>query len=228
MVQLSLPPGLTVDTFGGTAWLGITPFSLRDVRPPHFPAIPWFSHFLGCTVRTYVFDAQGRPGVWYYSLDVNRWLVVKLARIWFHLPYHYATVKAVADASGAEVDFSVCRWGGQEESRFRYRASGPGREAAVGSLEFFLAERYRFFSQDEEGQLFSTRIAHVPHQLGSADVALSDDRLLQAAGFDPDGQAPDHSCVLSTVDVEVFSPERVEAKTHAFAADSLGEEAMPA
>jgi uncharacterized protein len=39
----------------------------------------------------YVYDAQGRPGVWFYSLDANQWLAVKVARSCFHLPHERRT-----------------------------------------------------------------------------------------------------------------------------------------
>ena len=228
MVQQTLPPGLTVDTFNGCAWLAITPFLIRDVRPPLCPVIPVLSHFLECNVRTYVFDSQGRPGVWFYSLDANSWLAVKLARAWFHLPYQHAKMRATLDAGKGEMDYSLRRWGSEETSSFRYRVSAPAREVAIGSLEFFLLECYRLFSQDEEGRLFTARVAHAPYQVGTPEVTLWDDRPLQWAGFDPDGQAPGHMSAVGAVDVEVFNPERVEAKTSAFAEDPVGEQAMPA
>ena len=33
IIQQTLPPGLTVDTFSGRAWLGIVPFFMRGIRP---------------------------------------------------------------------------------------------------------------------------------------------------------------------------------------------------
>ncbi len=39
-VQATLPEGLTVDTFGGDAFVGITPFFMHNVRPVGLPAVP--------------------------------------------------------------------------------------------------------------------------------------------------------------------------------------------
>src|SRR6186997_1796079 len=52
-VARRLPEGLEVDTFDGTAWIGLIPFRLT-VRPPHGPSLPWASTFLETNVRTYV------------------------------------------------------------------------------------------------------------------------------------------------------------------------------
>src|SRR4051794_24667910 len=53
-IQKTLPPELTVDTFNGEAYVGITPFFMRNVRLTGTPALPWFSFFLELNVRTYV------------------------------------------------------------------------------------------------------------------------------------------------------------------------------
>ena len=37
-IQTRLPNGLYVDTFDGAAWIGLTPFLLKGMRPPLIPA----------------------------------------------------------------------------------------------------------------------------------------------------------------------------------------------
>ena len=45
--------------------------SMCGVRPALFPAVPKLSYFLECNVRTYVFDAQGRPGIWFCGTTIS-------------------------------------------------------------------------------------------------------------------------------------------------------------
>lgn len=52
-VQATLPPGLTVDTHEGWAWVGVVPLFMRDVRPRFVPPVPLVSDFLELNVRTY-------------------------------------------------------------------------------------------------------------------------------------------------------------------------------
>jgi hypothetical protein len=78
-IQATLPEGLFVDTFGGTAYLGIVPFFMRNIRPRCLPAVPGISNFMELNLRTCVFDRSGVPGVWFYSLDANQWLAVRIA-----------------------------------------------------------------------------------------------------------------------------------------------------
>ena len=52
LIQSMLPPSLTVEPFDGTAWIGMTPFLMEDVRPPGLPALPWLSRFPETNLRT--------------------------------------------------------------------------------------------------------------------------------------------------------------------------------
>ena len=209
-VQHTLPAGLTVDTFEGRAWIGLVPFFMQRVRPAGFPAVPGVSNFLELNVRTYVHDAQGRPGVWFYSLDCNQWLAVKVARGLFHLPYEHAVMSADISAATGEVDYAACRRGQAEESRFLYRPAGPGRAAEPGSLEFFLVERYTLFAHAARpGRLYAGRVAHAPYQVAGAEAPVWDDGMMRLAGFDPAGRPPEHRCTAATVNVEIFPLRRV-------------------
>src|SRR3954470_607640 len=76
-VQATLPPGLTVDTCQGAAWLGLVPLFMRNVHPRFVPAVSWMSDFLEVNLRTYVFDSRGRPGIYFYSLDCDQPVVVE-------------------------------------------------------------------------------------------------------------------------------------------------------
>jgi uncharacterized protein YqjF (DUF2071 family) len=90
---------------------------------------------------------------------------------------------------------------------YRYRPKGAVTEAALGSLEFFLIERYRLFAF-RGGQLFSGRVYHVPYQLGGAELGYYDPRLFELDGFDLPVGPPDHVCYAPRVDVSVYLPKR--------------------
>lgn len=207
-VQRTLPAGLAVDTWEGRAWLGVVPFFMRQVRLRGLPAVPGLSDFLELNVRTYVVDASGRPGVWFYSLDANQALAVTIARRWFHLPYERARLGARVDRDGG-VAFSAQRRGAEHVGRFSWRWTAPIGAALPGTLDFFLVERYRLFAHEaRSGRLWSGQVGHAPYQLGRPEVRAWDDGLLRLAGFDPAGRGPEHACAAAAVDVEVW-PLRV-------------------
>ena len=92
-IARTLPKGLTLDTFDGSAWVGLVPFTLAGVRPYGFPALPWISEFPETNVRTYVRGADGERGVWFFTLEADRLAAVMLARWWYHLPYRWAAMR---------------------------------------------------------------------------------------------------------------------------------------
>ncbi|EMO25941.1 hypothetical protein LEP1GSC170_5189 [Leptospira interrogans serovar Bataviae str. HAI135] len=81
-----LPRGLEADTFQGKAYVGLVPFRMKGVRPIFLPPLPWVSYFSELNVRTYV-KTQGKPGVYFFSLDAGNRIVVEVARNFFYLPY---------------------------------------------------------------------------------------------------------------------------------------------
>ncbi len=210
LVQRALPPGLRVDRFDGAAWLGVVPLFMRDVRPRFTPSVPMISNFLELNVRTYVYDALGRPGVYFFSLDCDQPIAVEMARTFFKLRYEHAAMQASIDEEGW-VSMDVQRSEQAEKNHFRYRGYGPAGEAFPESIEFFLIERYRLFASDGNGeQLNSVRICHAPYLIRQAQVTEWSDGMLRLAGFDPKGRAPDHICYSAGVEMEAFAPEKVE------------------
>ncbi len=201
-IQRRLPAGLTVDTFDDRAWIGVVPFFMNRIRPAYLPPVPWISYFLELNLRTYVVDARGRSGVWFFSLDCDRALAVWIARWRFHLPYQHATMSARVE--GERIAYRSRRRGDDHTARFDYAPTAPPHEAAPGSLEFFLAERYRLFAQRRDGGLFSGQVHHVPYPLSPARVEAFDARVIALAGLEAPDRPPDSALYARRVDVEVF------------------------
>lgn len=200
-IQRTLPPGLYVDTFQGEAWLAIVPFLMRGIRPRFCPAVPGISNFLELNVRTYVHDEQGRPGVWFYSLDCNQPLAVWTARTFFHLPYQHARMHAAMRDN--EIDYTCQRRGEPNTSRFRYHLQPQTHVAEPGSLEFFLAERYLLFSKGSR-DIRCGQVHHTPYPLADVKLETWDVKPLLQAGFTDPSRPPDHIIGSPGVDVIVY------------------------
>src|SRR5436305_166431 len=78
-----VPRELDIETFGGSAWLGIAPFEIQE---SFFNGMPWTIRFPETNVRTYVRSRDGESGVWFFSLDAAGLLPVVGGRIGFGLP----------------------------------------------------------------------------------------------------------------------------------------------
>lgn len=213
-IQATLPEGLFVDTFDGKAYLGIVPFFMRNIRPRFLPAVPGISNFMELNLRTYVHDRVGVPGVWFYSLDANQWLAVKVARRFFHLPYKHALMKS-SRIPESRIRYESRRTGDQLNGPrcvFDYAPGGDLPKPAPDSLEFFLVERYHLYSRAPDG-LRRGSVFHQPYPLCRAEVTAWDEQLLALDGFTPTGRSPDHIVMSRGVDVDVFPLEPLNLTT---------------
>jgi len=209
-IQATLPEGLFVDTFAGRAYLGIVPFFMRNIRPRFLPAVPGISNFMELNLRTYVHDQAGVPGVWFYSLDANQWLAVKIARRFFHLPYEHAQMNSSRTPEG-RIRYESLRTGERANGTGCVFDYAPGPELpqpSPDSLEFFLVERYRLYSSAPGGLRRGT-VFHPPYPLCRAELTAWDEQLLTLNGFSPTGRPPDHVLMSRGVDVAIFPLESI-------------------
>jgi hypothetical protein len=168
-----LPERLELDTFEGTAWLGVVPFQMRGVRHRWAPRVPGASAFPELNVRTYV-TAGGKPGVWFFSLDAASRIAVRVARYRFHLPYFDAEMR-VAERDGAIEYRSRRTHRGAEPGRFEavYAPSGEPFTARAGTLEHWLTERYCLYAA-AESHLWRGEIQHAPWPLQAGAARISE------------------------------------------------------
>jgi len=205
----TLPPGLTVDTHDGAAWLGVVPFHMHGVRPRFLPAVPGVSDFTELNLRTYVVDRHGRPGVWFYSLDTTHRFANRVARRFFHLNYRLARMHGETGPDGS-IRYTSRRAGNEAEDRFEWKRTAQAAPAEPGSLEFFLVERYRLFAHDPKAnRLFSGRVHHAPYSIQPVDLRDYGTALFPLNGFEAPARPPDSALASPGVNVTIHPLERV-------------------
>jgi len=183
VVRPLIPRALEIDTFGGRAWLGVVPFRMSGVRMRGMPAIPGFSRFAELNVRTYAVR-DGKPGVWFFSLDAANPVAVWGARRFFQLPYFLAAMSCAENAGWIRYEnHRKDRRGSAASLRARYRAVGEIFHAQPGSIEHFLAERYCLYTADEKGRIIRCEIHHPPWALQLAEAELQENTMAAAAGI---------------------------------------------
>jgi uncharacterized protein YqjF (DUF2071 family) len=87
-----VPSALELERHAGSAWLGITAFVLNNLRARGTLPLPLVSSFPEINVRTCV-RVDGKPGVWFFSLDTSSRGAVEAARRLYRLPYHRARIR---------------------------------------------------------------------------------------------------------------------------------------
>jgi uncharacterized protein YqjF (DUF2071 family) len=165
-----VPPELDVETHDGSAWLGVTPFRLTALRARGLLPLPALSSFLELNVRTYVSRGGEKPGIWFFSLDASSRLAVEIARRTYRLPYFQARMSATRRGEWTDYECSRIAEPGRVFSG-RYRADGPVFHAELGSLEWFLTERYCLYTTDR-GLVYRAEIHHAPWPLQRAEAEI--------------------------------------------------------
>jgi uncharacterized protein YqjF (DUF2071 family) len=94
-----IPPQLPLDTRDGSAWIGVTPFGVEGLRLRRLPPPPIVSRFLEVNVRTYV-TLDGKPGIYFLSLDASSRLAVSVARRTYRLPYFHSRISMRVSEDG--------------------------------------------------------------------------------------------------------------------------------
>ena len=175
-----LPPGLTLELYDGQAWIGVVPFRMTNVAPRFVPALPWVSEFAELNVRTYV-TVDGKPGVYFFSLDAARVLAVRAARFLFNLPYFVASMDVQVSPHGVVHYRSDRQAAPAAGFSAAYRPYGPPFTAAPGSLEHFLTERYCLYNVDARGVPYRLDIHHPPWPLQRAEADIVRNTMAGAA-----------------------------------------------
>ncbi len=207
VVQALLPDGLSVQTFDGTAWVGLVPFMMVDVRAPGVPAVPWLSRFPETNVRTYVVGPDGRVGIWFFSLDAARLAPVLAGRTGYGLPYCWSSMRVAL--SGAQLSYRCRRrWPGPAgavcdavvQAGARYEDDEPGE------LDHFLTDRFRLYSV-LAGRLVGADADHPPWRLHRGTLRFLHQDLLQAGGLPaPQGDPLVHTSPGVKVRIGLWHP----------------------
>ena len=188
-VASRLPDGVELDVRRGAAWLGVVPFLMTNIAPRWCPPLPGLSRFLELNLRTYV-TVNGKPGVWFFSLDAESRIAVRVARTTFHLPYMDAGM-SIESSAGDVVKYASRRTHrGEFAARYEatYRPSGPYRSAEPGTLQHWLTARYCLYSADRRGRVYRGEIDHPPWQLAPAACETRVNTLGEAMGFTLSGE----------------------------------------
>ncbi len=179
-----IPPELEIESYDGSAWIGVVPFHMSGIRAHWMPPIPGTSAFPELNVRTYV-RAGGKPGVWFFSLDAANSLAVAAARRFYHLPYFHARMEARSGPRG-EIQYRSRRTHGgalSADFRGRYRALDENAfQANRGSLEYFFVERYCLYAATG-GRIFRGEIDHPPWPLQPAEAETEVNTMASASGI---------------------------------------------
>jgi uncharacterized protein len=199
-MRAEVPADLEIEEFDGSAWLGLTFFRVRALRPRGGLPLPGISSFLQLNMRTYVKGPDGLPGVWFFTIDASSRLAALGVRRIYHVPAFHARMTLDSYDGWAEAE---CARIGEPGRVFaaRYRAAGEAFRAEPGSLDWFLTERYRLFAQDS----LRAEMHHDQWRLRPAEAEIE---LTSIAPFELSGEPVCH-LAPAPQDALIWPPEPV-------------------
>jgi len=208
LLRPHVPRSLEIDTYGGSAWIGIVPFTMWDVRalPPYVPPVPGLNEMHELNVRTYV-HYNGVPGVYFFSLDTNSRASVLGARTFYHLPYYEAEIEI--KERGNRIHY-ILRRDDDPPAAFdaTWLVGDVLPQSQPGSKEFFLTERYMLYTEYDD-ELYRARIYHEPWELQDAELTKWESSMLQANDLiQPKGEPIVH--YAEELNVEIWFIEQVD------------------
>jgi uncharacterized protein YqjF (DUF2071 family) len=182
VVRRLVPGELELETYGGLAWVSVTPFLLDNLRPPGVPALPWISTTPETNVRTYVRRPGGQSGIWFFSLDIARLPAALAGRAAYGVPYLWS-------------DLTVHGGGGRMRYTGRRRWPGGGgrydvvvepgeryRDDELTELDHFLTARYVLYARLGPLSVMAF-VEHPRWPLARATLLRLEENLLANAGL---------------------------------------------
>jgi uncharacterized protein len=203
VLRAAVPAALPIDTFDASAWVGITPFEVAGLRLHGTPPVPGVSRFPETNVRTYT-TVDGKPGIWFLSLDADSRLAVAGARRTYRIPYHRADM--AIERAGGEIRYRTVRADGRAELVARYRPDGAVFTAQPGTLEHFLTERYCLYTLDERHRVLRADIHHPPWPLQTAVGDLARNTMTAPYGIELRGEPLLHFAARQDVVIWPLGP----------------------
>jgi uncharacterized protein YqjF (DUF2071 family) len=183
-----VPPQLPLDIHDGSAWLGITPFCVQGLRLRATLPPPLLSSFPELNVRTYV-SVEGKPGIYFLSLDADSRAAVLAARRTYRLPYFRSRIRVERGEEGVAWDLSrISDDGPPAYFVGHYGSQGDELPVRDGSLERWLAERYCLYTLDQEGRVQRGEIHHPPWPLHEGWAEIETNTMTMPLGIELAGE----------------------------------------
>src|SRR3954453_2851971 len=191
-IQALLPDGLVVDVYDGSAWVGLTPFLMGNMRPLGAPELPHGLSVPGMTklrpladvsstpetnLRTYVKGPDGRDGLWFLTIDAGSAALAAAIRAAVGAPYHHARMSIERD--GDIFTYTGSRSGAPESYRLQVQA---GDTVVPSDLHTWVTGRCPAYPR-HLGCLLVTPVEHEPWPLRRATLRSLEQNLTDSVGL---------------------------------------------
>lgn len=182
-----IPLELDIDLYEGEAWIGLVAYVADQTRPRFFPPTPIMRTFRELNVRTYV-RHRGCSGVFFFSLDADSALAVKVAGTGGFLPYRHAQMKWVKKG---ERRLFLSRYSSDDGGARNFRMGYTPIHGILktSAFEHWLTERYCLWTQPKKS-LWRVDIDHTPWHLQNVHIDIQENSLAAFLPINLEEQKP--------------------------------------
>lgn len=157
-----------LDLYQGKAIVSIVPFVMSRIRFPFILPIPGVSKLLELNLRTYV-RVNGKPAVYFFTLDSNHLPAVLIARWFFSLPYRWV-----------RLSFKSLPLYAFESPLFKLKAR-IGVSKVNSEFDYWATERYALFTKRGDAAYMGI-VDHPKWSLSEVEVVELKDEFSQMLG----------------------------------------------
>lgn len=188
LLERYIPEGIELDTKDNTAWVSLVAFEVKNMRLRSLPPIPYISNFNEINLRTYVIK-DGIPGIYFFSIETDKFIEVILTRMFIGLPYEKSKMKRTLNSLCSENKISDYHLNIEFDDRTKW--------IKKTELDKWLTERlslyencnnkiYRFDIHHKEWKIrdFNAEISAICYNVGKFKLNLYPDKLHYSAKLD--------------------------------------------
>lgn len=150
VVEKNIPAGIELDTIDNTAWVSLVAFEVKNMRFRNLPSIPFVSDFHEINLRTYVIK-DGIPGIYFFSIETDKFIEVLLTRMFVGLPYHQSKIKRHYHG--------LCSSNKKFNLNLDVKLNGKNTAIQKTALDRWLTERHSLY-QNCDGKIYRFDIHH--------------------------------------------------------------------
>lgn len=158
-IRKFIPKEMELDIWNDSAWIGVVLFKAIGMRPRFLPPIPGVKNYLELNVRTYV-KVNGKPGVYFLTLDADSWLAVETTTKTNFLPYRHARMKMLK-RNGYTVFESRRTHKNSVSDTLKLHYKIGSETTRKDAFEYWATERYCLWTKPKK-QLIRVDILHAP------------------------------------------------------------------
>lgn len=153
-----LPPGLTLDTLDGEAFVSLVAFDFLKTR---VLGVPWpgYRNFPEINLRFYVREGE-RRGVAFVRELVPRRLIAWIARALYNEPYAYAPMRSEVRHQPDRLEVEHTLIAGGQPQRLSISAAPEAHVPAESSREHFFKEHSWGYGRSRRGALLRYEVRH--------------------------------------------------------------------